>query len=270
MTPRERVVDSRARRLTHQHQRVVGALVLAWAASYSGQTRAESTVPAGPRSEPARADSSSSAHDVRFEPEDPSVSLLMMNGVVPVTYGYRWPGWHWHGWAYGRGYAPAYSLVCSGPCLARFAPGRYEFALEEGGRIVAAKHPIVISGPSTIRGAYSDRSGTRIAGAAVLIGGLATGTIMMFASTERTTICQTDGYCRHHESVDGALLGAGIGVAVTALVVGIVLGSQQDEAHLVVTSLHVSSFDSLRALCEGWDGSMEQPIPRGAAVGLRF
>jgi hypothetical protein len=185
--------------------------------------------------------------------------------VVPVGYGYRWHGWYRHGWYYGRGFAPSYAPICTGPCTARFAPGAYDFALERHGRLVPTPGPTMITGPSVLHASYVDRSGLRVAGLIIGIGGIVAGTIMIFASVDRTDVCDANGFCYEDHTVDGPLLAGGIGVLIGSAIVGSVLAWQHDEANVQVLPLRVSS---LRL--GGREGGFSQSLPEGAALRVRF
>ncbi len=208
------------------------------------------------RARPAQA-----AEEIRFEPEPQQATLLILSQEMPVYhYGYYRHGW----WAPYRGFARTYTPVCNGPCAARFAPGAYDLALEKGGRIARSRQPIVITRPSVLRGEYVDRSGLRVAGVVIGVGGLIGGTIMMIESVHRNDICDAN-YCYYHQDVDGPLLAGGIALAIGSAIAGSVLVWQRDEAVFSVLPLRLSS------LYPG-DGqsAAARALPNGAAVSVKF
>jgi hypothetical protein len=206
------------------------------------------------------------AAEVRFEPEEPDLQLLTMSGSVPVErfHPYR----HWWGGRYSYGWAPEYTPVCDQACAVRLAPGPYRLALSKnGGPPVPAFGPALIQGPSLLRGSYSDRSGVRAAGWVIGIGGLVGGIVMIVASAEREDVCDADGFCQREERANGPLLAGGIGVLIASSIVGGVLASQRDEAHLSIEPLRLSSYGTLRESL-ALTGAGAQP--EGAALALHF
>ncbi len=201
--------------------------------------------------------------DVQFEPNDPDVSLLNESGMVPAVYGYRYRGWGWRRRGWFAGYAPAFERVCTGPCPARFAPGEYHMALARGGRLVPVEGPVVLSGPSVLHARYEDRSGLRVAGAIIGIGGVIAGTIMIAESFHEHDFCDPNGFCERQGSTDGALLAGGIITIVGSAIVGSVLAWQRDEASITVMPLRVSSME--------WrPGKSLASAPQGLALSVTF
>jgi hypothetical protein len=202
------------------------------------------------------------AEEVRFEPEPAHASLLILSQEMPVYhYGYYRHGW----WAPYRGFARAYTPVCNGPCSARFAPGAYDLALEKEGRVARSHQQVIITRPSVIRGEYLDRSGVRLAGIIIGVGGVIAGTIMMVAAVHRDDICDAQGFCYYHQDVDGPLLAGGVALTVGAAIAGSIMVWQRDEAVFSVLPLHLSS------LYPGEGGSAAaRALPDGAAVSVRF
>jgi hypothetical protein len=204
--------------------------------------------------------------EVRFEPDEPDLTLLSMSGAAPVErfHPYR----HWWGGRYSYGWAPMYSPVCDQACATRFAPGPYHLALSKnGGPPVPAYGPAVIRGPSLIRGSYADRSGVRAAGWVVGIGGLVGGIVMIAASAQDEQRCDPDGYCYRHETANTPLLVGGIAVLVVSGIVGGVLAAQRDEARISVEPLRLSSYGALR---ESSAALGAEVLPQGAALALHF
>jgi hypothetical protein len=196
--------------------------------------------------------------DVRFDADEPGVSLLMHTGAMPVerVTVFR------HGWWYERGYKPLYAPVCEGPCVVQLAQGSYQFALaKREGRPVAAAQAIVVDGPLVLHGTYVDRGPLRAAGVILGVAGAVGGVIMIVASVH----CgDTAGVCSARGSVDGPLLAGGIGVLVGSTVLGSVLLTQRDSASFALTPLvGVVSRPESTAL------SAARPA-QGAALTLRF
>lgn len=219
--------------------------------------------PPGARRPPPRGSA-----EVRFEPDDPNIQLLSMSGGVPVErfHAYRgWWGWHGH---YSYGWAPMYAPVCDGACATRFEPGQYQLALaKDGGRPIPVYGTTVINGPARLRGSYTDKSGVRAAGWVIGIGGLVGGIVMIAASAHDRTECDSDGFCHDHETADTGLLLGGIGVLVATGIVGGILVSQRDRAHLTLEPLRLSSYGQSREM----DAALgAYANPQGASLALHF
>jgi len=209
-----------------------------------------------------------SASEVRFQPDEPDVELLSMSGSMPVERIHHWHHGWWGGYAVGYGWAPTYAPVCVGPCARRFLPGPYHLALSKGGGpVVPAYGPAYINGPSLIRGSYVDRSGLRTAGWIIGISGLVGGIVMIAASAHEEDVCDSDGYCYSHETADAPLLVGGIGVLLASGIVGGVLASQHDEAHISIEPLRLSSYGRLR---ESLAAMGAEAHPEGLALALHF
>ena len=205
---------------------------------------------------------------VRFEPDEPDLQLLTLEGAVPVEgYGYR-RGWWGGGWRYHYGWAPTFSPVCDQACSTQLPPGPHHLALSKnGGRVVPAYGPAVINGPSLIRASYDDRSGLRVAGWVVGITGLVGGIVMIAASASDETVCDSDGFCHDRETANAPLLVGGIAVLLVSGIVGGVLAAQRDEAHISVEPLRLSSFGRLNESVAGMGGGV---APQGAVLALHF
>ena len=215
---------------------------------------------------PSRRARSAASAEVRFEPEEPDLTLLSMSGAAPVErfHPYR----HWWGGRYSYGWAPMYSPICDQACATRFAPGPYQLALSKnGGPPVPAYGPAVIRGPSLIRGSYADRSGVRAAGWVVGIGGLVGGIVMIAVAAQDERRCNPDGYCYRHETANTPLLVGGIAVLVVSSIVGGVLAAQRDEARISVEPLRLSSRGALR---EESAALGAESLAQGAALALHF
>jgi hypothetical protein len=201
---------------------------------------------------------------VRFEPDSPGIQLLANSGVIPFER-YYW-GYHYGGWYHG-GFARVYSPVCDGPCAIPMPSGPYQLALaKEGGPVVPVPFPVMIQGPSEIRGHYVDRSGTRMAGVLVGIGGTLTAVVMLAASQPHERVCDEFGYCYEHAKPNGALVGGGIGVLLGSIIVGAVMVSQRDEAVITVRPLVPGS--AARSMIAVLPVAMR--APQGGSLAIRF
>jgi hypothetical protein len=199
--------------------------------------------------------------EIKFEPHDDETSLLIMSHETPVYrlgyYGYGY-------WGPYRSVARSYTPVCRGACSARFAPGAYELALEKHGRIARSPGRVLIGESSVVHGEYIDRSGVRLGGLVIGIGGVIAGTVMMVVSVHRNDIC--DGaYCYYHNDVDGPLLAGGIAVVIGSAIAGSIMAWQRDEAVFTVLPLRVSSLYGT----EGGAATLRSQ-PQGAVVSVKF
>lgn len=219
---------------------------------------------APPRARPERAE------DVRFEPDQPGLRMMALRSEIPVEHigGFR------HGWWVERGYLPVYAPLCDAPCGARLEPGVYHLAVsKEGGRPVPASEPAVIRGPSTVHSEYVDNAGVRALGFTVAIVGAIGGVVMIAASATNETTCDPNsGLCASNERIDGPLLGGGIAVLVGSVIVGSILGSRHDVAHVFVEPLSLGAPTSKR---ESGPVALTMPVgtipaPQGATIGMRF
>ncbi len=201
---------------------------------------------------------------VRFEPDSPGIQLLANSGVVPFER-YYW-GYHYGGWYHG-GFTRVYSPICDGPCAIPMPSGPYQLALaKEGGPVVPVQFPVMIQGPSEIRGHYVDRSGTRTAGALIGIGGTLTAVVMLAASQSHARVCDEFGYCYGRTQANGALVGGGIGVLLGSIIVGAVMVSQRDEA--VITVRPLVPGPTARSMTAVLPVAMR--TPQGGSLSIRF
>ena len=134
---------------------------------------------------------------------------------------------------YGTTYKPIYETVCEGDCTRTFALGTQRLALgKKGGTPTEAADPILVSGPSTLRGEYIDRGAQRTAGAVIGIvggvGGLGVGGYELFSGNST------------------AIGLAGLGVMVTSLIVGSLLALAKDETFFTLTPLATGAAKPLR------------------------
>jgi hypothetical protein len=202
---------------------------------------------------------------VRFEPDQPGLTLLQRSGEMPVT---RVGGYPYFVWV-EHGFAPVYTPLCPSPgaCTLQMPSGPYQLALaKNGGRAVAAAEPVLIRGPSSIHGHYVDHSGLRAGGIALAIGGTIAGVVMIVLAADSQDVCDASGFCYRHTVVNAPLTIGGIGVLAGSLIVGSVMASQHDEAHLMVTPLvsWTRPEQPIRA------NASLAPTVEGAALTLRF
>jgi hypothetical protein len=196
---------------------------------------------------------------VRFE-LDPRLRVMSLRGAVPVVgvVGFR------RRWWYEAGFAPAYSPVCSGPCVTRLTRGEYRLALARyGGPPVPAPELVTIDRPVTVHGYYTDRSGVRAVGWTVAVAGAVAGVVTIAASTGSEEVCDTDGFCFSRATVNGPVLAGGIGVLVVSALVGAVLAFRHDEAHFTVEPLTLSRTEPPNV-------PTARASPEGLGISVRF
>jgi hypothetical protein len=216
--------------------------------------------PAAPR--PAAA---GRPEQVRFEPDDPDLALMMQTGELPFRHVQRFR----HAWYVERGFTPAYSPICDGACATELAPGPYHLALSKDGGRSLPVGSVVLTGPSTIRASYDDRSTERILGGVLVAAGVVGGITMIIFSLQCQNYDLSDGTCT--EPLNGPLLGGGIGVLVAGAVIGGILAARRDTAHISVTPL---TLPTVGALKESPMATLGAQPPRGgvqgAALTVRF
>jgi len=215
----------------------------------------------------------SQSSPVRYEPDDPSVHLLVQNGAMPYDslVPYNAPGW-W-GWPHPYGYyreagtAPIYSPVCEAPCMTRVSRGPHQFALSRpGGSIVPVVGASIISEPSLIQAHYVDRSTQRTAGVLIGIVGAISGFVMIAASVRDEQHC-AGNTCYTTSKPDEGWSVAGLGVIVGSIVASVVLLEQSDEAQLSISPLRLAPPDPTHdVLQSSWRGLS----PQGLSATLLF
>jgi hypothetical protein len=202
---------------------------------------------------------------VRYLPEEPQYALLMRSGEVPVHIVQRFR----YVWYYERRLAPLYSPICEGPCDTQLSAGEYHLALAKPGGRAVPVGPVVINGPSAIHGYYHDRSGYRVAGAVIGIGGIVAGVVMIVASVSSSSVCDANGdNCSQENTTNGALLGGGIATIVGSAVVGAILAAQRDSAEVTVSPLNLGSIGNTKETALA--SLRAEPPPQGAAVTVHF
>jgi hypothetical protein len=122
----------------------------------------------------------------------------------------------------------AYLPLCRGECETAFPRGTFELALYPDGEHPLSAGRVRIDGPTLLRGTYEDRSGRRLAGLLIALGGVAAGFALIIPATDGS-------------QTNGPVLGLGSGVAVAALAVGAYLGFQADHAHIEVVPLETKA-----------------------------
>jgi hypothetical protein len=209
--------------------------------------------PVPPPSPPTR----SPPNEVRFEPDEPDVTLLRLSetGAVERTFSYDSERWY-----------ALYSPVCQGPCSTRLEPGAYRLALAKGGRVVPVRGAVDLRGPATLRGAYIDRSVLRATGLIIGVAGTVGGFIMVVAAAQNGAMCDVNGICVSRGTTDGPLLAAGVALLVASVVTGSILTFQHDGARITVEPLALSG----RAMREGGLTAYGASQPEGGAVALHF
>ena len=197
---------------------------------------------------------------MHFEPVEPPTSLLILTHETPVAqYGYYRHGW----WGWHHSIVRSYTPVCDGPCTERFVPGVYDLALAKDGHVAVPDRPVVIRGPSIVRGQYVDKSGLRVGGVVLAVGGIIGGTVMMIAAVHRDYRCSAD-YCYYESDVNGPLLAGGIVLAIGAGIAGSIMAWQRDEARFSVLPMRVGSLFPQHEL------SVAEALPQGAMFRLKF
>jgi hypothetical protein len=198
---------------------------------------------------------------IRYEPEDQDVALMMVTGEVPFRRVQRFR----RAYYVERGFAPAYSPICEGPCTTELAPGEYHLGLsKDGGRTIPAG-TVVLNGPASIRSYYEDHSGERLLGGILVVGGIIGGIVMIVASVNGQT-CDNDGSCE--TNVNGPLLGGGIATIIGGAIIGGILVSQRDTARISVTPLTMPSVGTLKE--SPMAALNAEPPPQGMALSVRF
>jgi hypothetical protein len=199
---------------------------------------------------------SSPPNEVRFDPDDPDVTLLSLSSTVPVE---RVASYNYERW-----YA-LYGPICQGPCTAHLMPGAYRLALTKGGRVVPVSGPVILNGPATLRGQYIDRSALRATGLVIGVAGAVGGFVMVVASAQTGAVCGSNGICVSNGKTDVPLLATGVAVLVVSAVVGSILTFQPDRARITVEPLVLPGHASREALT-----ALGPSQPQGAAVALHF
>jgi hypothetical protein len=110
-----------------------------------------------------------------------------------------------------------YEQVCEGSCDVTFSPGTFQLALSlNDGATVPIDAPLKLDGASDMKATYVDRSGRRIAGLLVLLGGVTGG--LTYGIISLVPDCDSSGRnCKTNTTgllLGGALLGAGLGIGI--------------------------------------------------------
>jgi hypothetical protein len=168
-----------------------------------------------------------------------------------------------------RGFAAShYADICTAPCDATLPEGSHRLALSRsGGAPVETTDPIVLSGPSTLKGTYISQHGTRVTGVVLLVVGLVVGTTLevLALSVLKDDSCTPDAncYCPFTFRPNVPALVVGGAIEVVGLIAGLALTTQRDHAIIEVvpqspTPLPVASGVTVR----------ERPATPGDSQGL--
>jgi hypothetical protein len=201
--------------------------------------------------------------EVRFEPDEPDVTLFRMSDSVPVE---RLPRNDYERWV------ALYSPVCDGPCTTHLAPGAYRLALAKGGRIVPTRGPVIVAGPATLRAEYIDRTALRTTGLVIGVAGTVGGFIMVVASAQNGAVCDVNGICVSRGMTNVPLLAVGVSVLVVSAVVGSILTFQHDGARITVEPLVLPTQGAREGAVPAFASltSLDASQPQGGAVALHF
>jgi hypothetical protein len=164
---------------------------------------------------------------IRFAPDSPDLSLLVLAGSRPGVKGYQFRNTDFY---VEDDAVPVYGTLCDGACDSPVKAGSYDLALSHVGKAPVPVGSVDVSGPVLVHATYVDHSTRRIVGAAVVVAGIVGGvTLGVLAARGEDQL--------EEPSMNDSLLAAGIATAVVGAVVGTILGLKKDEAHLEVTPL---------------------------------
>ena len=241
---------------------------------------------------PARADEpSSSSSAVQIDTDEPGLEVLERTISAPApmeTFRY--------GIVMSSHYVFA-PLCEAAPCTTELANGRHVLALSKpGGGLAGADAPVTISGPSSIRGTYVDRSGWRIAGGLTFLASSIAGGVLIAAGLHDhwETSCSPGspatpgqiivGHASDGTEVDGTTAGSpavppscmsfpehdpamaqvGLGVLLAGGFAGLAMMLQHDAATFQVTPLALGSAPGAR------EGALASAMPNGLALTMTF
>ena len=112
-----------------------------------------------------------------------------------------------------------YEHVCGAPCDASLTAGKHRLALAYQDRDPVQTGEVSLEGPTTLKGSYVDRRGTRIAGWVIFGVGVGVGSALVLASVaSKSENCSDQwltGFCTA-SSPRAALFGAGLGTTPSA------------------------------------------------------
>jgi hypothetical protein len=180
------------------------------------------------------------AAKIHFESDTPETDLHIRTGDATVTG----VGWGGRGaFVYGA-VAHGYEHICAAPCDATLPAGTHRLALSKNGRApVEPEEAVTIHGPSSVRGTYVDKSGTRIAGWVIIVTSFAAATGMLIGSFHTTQDCSLQsvtGTCNQVSSVDMGLAGGAVAVSLLGTILGMIFVFQHDSATIEVTPMEAS------------------------------
>lgn len=143
--------------------------------------------------------------------------------------------------AYGGGmtavaFAASYDRLCTAPCDTELPVGNHVLALSlDHSPPVETLEPVIIQGPSELRGSYESRAGLRIAGLLTLLGGGGAGLGLGLVGLLRTEeSCDSSGFCLDEMSPNWALAITGASIELASVIVGMILMRQPDRADIDV------------------------------------
>lgn len=145
---------------------------------------------------------------------DEPLGFHLVTGTATAT------AWGPGGLARARGYD--FRALCRAPCETRLPTGHQRLALSVGDNTPIPASSLDITGPGTLFGEYTDRSGARVAGWTTLVIGVAAGLSLMLVPVFEQSLLDSDALY--------AFLGIGGAVAIVAAVVGAPLGFMEDGA----------------------------------------
>jgi hypothetical protein len=197
------------------------------------------------------------ADDVHFETSDPGFELWNRTNqvaMVPVRVGRSVQD--------QRSYV--FEPLCRAmPCTANLAPGSHVLAISQPGEeLVTAESRVTIDGPADLTATYHDRSSLRGLGILISAAVPAAGLGLVYASTHQTG---AGANANGEPSIDPALFGLGLGLAVSGIIAGLVMAFTKDKATFTVTPLL-----ALGASPKREDALAGRAGMNGLAVGIRF
>jgi hypothetical protein len=218
-----------------------------------------SSVPAAAPPLPAPAPAQAAPSDgvkkvrVRLEANAPNIEYELRTGTAHFI-GTGWTGG-------GRsttvtGTAQAFEALCTAPCDSSLPIGNQPLALsKDGGGPVPIANGVTIAGPSKLEATYTDRSGARVAGLVIGIGGAIVGGAMVgVGMSAGSKLGETEK----------SLVAGGAAVSIAGFIIGLVLLMQSDTAEIRVVPLTVGAMPQA--------GRREGQVapPNGLAIEGRF
>jgi hypothetical protein len=202
--------------------------------------------------------------EVRFAPDTPGLTVHRETGVMPIV---QVGGPIWLPVASAL---PVFTAICIEPCAARLVPGTYRLALsKEGGDPVPVAERVALDRPAVLHSSYVDRSGLRIAGWFVFAAGAIGGFVMSAAAFQSEQVCDSTGSCQEQTRIVWPWIVASAASFVVGAVVGLVLRSQSDEAHVRIEALTLPSVGGTEGRSAFASLGTNRPA-QGVALGVVF